>query len=515
MKKHQLRNMFIKTAIALTMMISAAWLSGCSRQQAETEQKVVHVSEYGNDETGTGTWYAPYATISHAAETEPGSLILVGGGEYEPFELGPGCSGSEDSPTVIRPAEGAKVVIPVEDEAGIFLKNVQNISVEGLETVGGVYAIEYLSTPEAGQQILSNISIRNCRVHDVRGEHGICVYARNDLAPVTNLTIEGCEVYDCECHWSESMVINGNVDGFLIEGNKIHDNNNIGIDMIGFEGMAFHQDEAGGINPYDADYVRNGICRNNFVYNISTEGNEVYYEDGEYDLCAGGIYVDGGQNIEIFNNFIFNCDIGLEVATEHSPDDNELFKVSGIHVHDNVIADCTGWAGIVFGGYDKDLGFTEDCVFDYNTLIDNVYQIVVQRSQNNRVCSNLILGGEEGIHFEYLVWGDSLVNEISGNAASGIMNEESWSEVFGTVYPDRSETKDGFRSLVEDTGSRFVPDKEMTAVYKAQITRKRWNNLKERVKSWFDRYFGEPEEENAEEENAAEENVEEENAEEE
>ena len=435
MKKHQLRNMFIKTAIALTMMISAAWLSGCSRQQAEMEQKVVHVSEYGNDETGTGTWYAPYATISHAAETEPGSLILVGGGEYEPFELGPGCSGSEDSPTVIRPAEGAKVVIPVEDEAGIFLKNVQNISVEGLETVGGVYAIEYLSTPEAGQQILSNISIRNCRVHDVRGEHGICVYARNDLAPVTNLTIEGCEVYDCECHWSESMVINGNV--------------------------------------------------------------------------------DGGQNIEIYNNFIFNCDIGVEVATEHSPDDNELFKVSGINVHDNVIADCTGWAGIVFGGYDKDLGFTEDCVFDYNTLIDNVYQIVVQRSQNNRVCSNLILGGEEGIHFEYLVWGDSLVNEISGNAASGIMNEESWSEVFGTVYPDRSETKDGFRSLVEDTGSRFVPDKEMTAVYKAQITRKRWNNLKERVKSWFDRYFGEPEEENAEEENAAEENVEEENAEEE
>ena len=79
------------------------------------------------------------------------------------------------------------------------------------------------------------------------------------------------------------------------------------------------------------------------------------------------------------------------------------------------------------------------------------------------------------------------------------MNEESWSEVFGTVYPDRLETKDGFRSLVEDTGSRFVPDKEMTAVYKAQITRKRWNNLKERVKSWFDRYFGEPEEENAEE----------------
>ena len=84
---------------------------------------------------------------------------------------------------------------------GILLKNVHNISIEGLETLGGTYAVEYVSTPEAGKQALSNISIRNCIVHGVRGEHGICVYARNDLAPVTNLTIEGCEVYDCECYW--------------------------------------------------------------------------------------------------------------------------------------------------------------------------------------------------------------------------------------------------------------------------------------------------------------------------
>ncbi|MBQ6635193.1 MAG: hypothetical protein IJH81_02340 [Lachnospiraceae bacterium] len=27
---------------------------------------------------------------------------------------------------------------------------------------------------------------------------------------------------------------NGNIDGFLIQGNKVHDNNNIGIDMIAF-----------------------------------------------------------------------------------------------------------------------------------------------------------------------------------------------------------------------------------------------------------------------------------------
>ena len=70
-------NRLLKAAIAFAIMITAIGLSGCSTRQTETKQRVVHVAEYGNDETGTGTWYAPYATISHAAETAPGSLILV------------------------------------------------------------------------------------------------------------------------------------------------------------------------------------------------------------------------------------------------------------------------------------------------------------------------------------------------------------------------------------------------------------------------------------------------------
>ena len=37
---------------------------------------------------------------------------------------------------------------------------------------------------------------------------------------------------------SEALVVNGNVKDFRIEGNKVHDTNNIGIDVIGFEGTA-------------------------------------------------------------------------------------------------------------------------------------------------------------------------------------------------------------------------------------------------------------------------------------
>ncbi len=426
----------------------------------------VHVAVSGNDESGKGTQDAPYATVPAAAAAAPGSTIVVHEGDYGPILLGSECSGTETAPTVIRPAESERVVIHAEGGTGIYLANVCHISIEGLETEGGTHGIEYESTREAGEQPLRDINIRDCVVHGVRGVHGICVYARNDLAPVEDLTIEGCEVYDCECGSSESMVLNGNVDGFLIADNVVHDNDNIGIDMIGFEGTAKHPDEDGGGNAYEVDMVRNGVCTGNVVYNISTEGNSAYFEGGEYDPSADGIYVDGGQNIEIYDNFIFKCDIGLEVATEHSPDDNELFRVSGVNVHDNVIADCMGWTGICFGGYDENLGFTEDCTFEHNTLVDNATQIGVQRSRNNRVSANLVVGGEVGVEFSEDCREEDMVNDISGNAFCEVEDEESCAAEFGGTYQDRADVSDGFRSLIDGVGSRFVPDREMMEAYR-------------------------------------------------
>ena len=477
MKKLSLSKKIIFTLIVVILSLGA---TACGAQPAKqneqtadqkeqtTKQNEVHVAVEGNDESGNGSEDAPYASISKAAEANPGSLIIVHGGDYFPVELGPDCSGSQDSPTIIRAMEGEKVVIVGEGGKVIALKNVRNISIEGLETEGGTHGIEYSSTREAGEEPLSNITIRNCKVHGVRGIHGINVYANNDLAPVSDLTIEGCEVYDCECGSSESLVLNGNIDGFLIAENVIHDNNNIGIDMIGFEGLAMHSEENTDKNPYEFDQTRNGICRDNLIYNISTEGNSYYFEDGEYDPCADGIYVDGGKDIEIYNNFIFNCDIGIEVATEHKPEENELFKVSGIRVHDNVIADCKGYTALCFGGYDKDLGFTEECEFDHNTLVDNECQIAVQRSRDNKIHANLILGGESGVEFCEECDKKDMVNDISGNVAAEIGDEESWSSEYGKAYADRTEMADGFRSLIKDVGSGFVPDKEMQELYEKE-----------------------------------------------
>ena len=66
---------------------------------------------------------------------------------------------------------------------------------------------------------------------------------------------------------SETMSINGNVQYWTVSNNLIHDNNNIGIDAIGFEGTS----------PNSAtDQARDGSIVGNTVYNITSYGNPAY-----------------------------------------------------------------------------------------------------------------------------------------------------------------------------------------------------------------------------------------------
>ncbi|GAH41211.1 unnamed protein product, partial [marine sediment metagenome] len=94
------------------------------------------------------------------------------------------------------------------------------------------------------------------------------------------------------------------VENFTVVGNLIHDNNNIGIDAIGYEGTS----------PQAAyDRARNGVISGNTVYNITSFGNPDY---GNV-YAADGIYVDGGTHIVIERNTVHDSDLNVELASEH------------------------------------------------------------------------------------------------------------------------------------------------------------------------------------------------------
>ena len=164
--------------------------------------------------------------------------------------------------------------------------------------------------------------------------------------------IDGNEVHHLKTGSSESLVVNGNVTNFRITHNVVHDNNNIGIDVIGFERTA--PDPA-------VDQARDGVVSGNLVYNITSRGNPAYGNDESSD----GIYVDGGTRILIEQNVIHDVDFGIELASEHKDR-----ATSYITARNNLIYH-GHTAGVSIGGYAPERGHTEHCTVVNNTLYDN------------------------------------------------------------------------------------------------------------------------------------------------
>jgi parallel beta-helix repeat protein len=132
----------------------------------------------------------------------------------------------------------------------------------------------------------------------------------------------------------------------------VHDNDNIGMDFIGFEGE----------NPNPAlDRARDGTVVGNLVYNIDSYGNPAYGED----RSADGIYVDGGTNIIVERNIVHHSNIGIELASEHAGKDTSYITVRNNFVYSNT------QVGIAFGGYDEERGSTQYCNIVNNTLFNN------------------------------------------------------------------------------------------------------------------------------------------------
>jgi hypothetical protein len=146
--------------------------------------------------------------------------------------------------------------------------------------------------------------------------------------------------------------VDGNVTNFVITHNIVHDNDNIGIDVIGFEG----------VSPNPAyDYARNGLVAQNTVYNITSYGNPAY--GNQY--AADGIYVDGGSQVIVERNSVSTTDLAIEVASEHSG------RVSSYVTVRNNLLYKNNSVGISIGGYASNVGGTDHCTIVNNSLLQN------------------------------------------------------------------------------------------------------------------------------------------------
>ena len=91
----------------------------------------------------------------------------------------------------------------------------------------------------------SNVQIVNNHIHDITTTAhttpsacasdalGLAVYGNKAPGSIASLVISGNELNAMKTGCSETMTLNGNVDGFTVTSNLVHDNDNIGIDAIG------------------------------------------------------------------------------------------------------------------------------------------------------------------------------------------------------------------------------------------------------------------------------------------
>ncbi|MDP9161475.1 MAG: right-handed parallel beta-helix repeat-containing protein, partial [Acidobacteriota bacterium] len=212
------------------------------------------------------------------------------------------------------------------------------------------------------------------------------VYGTRAPASLNHIMISGNELNKLKTGCSESLALDGNVDRFTVTNNLIHDNNNIGIDVAGFFGIA---------PDTRYDQARNGLITRNTVYNISSNGNPSYPSNC---WCSDGIYVDGGFNITIERNLIHNDDLGIEIASE-----NAGHVASYVTARNNLIYFGNS-SGLSIGGFSGSVGGSDHITLMNNTLFHNdgkntgsgEFQIQYHAT-NNVFKNNIVYAGSQAL----------------------------------------------------------------------------------------------------------------------
>jgi hypothetical protein len=322
-----------------------------------------YVSKSGSD-LNSGSFTAPWLTIQHAANTvTAGATVYVENGVYNESVNFPN-SGTSSSPITFASYSGETAII---DGTGLSVSGTQgliNIVNQSYLTVSGFEIRNYTTssaspTPAgvwitgggAGLQILNNLVHNITTTSEKNGNaFGIAVYGTSST-PISNLTISGNQVYNLKTGSSESVNVDGNVTNFTISNNIVHDNDNIGIDAIGFEG----------VGPSGSDQARYGEISGNTVYNISGIKNPG--EGDSYD--ADGLYCDGCEYVVFERNTVYACDLDMEAASEHKGHSS-----SYVTIRNNVFYDANT-VGVSIGGYSNTVGASDHVVIVNNTLYNN------------------------------------------------------------------------------------------------------------------------------------------------
>ena len=291
----------------------------------------VYVSTGGADSPGRGDAANPYRTIVYAVQQAlAGSIIYIASGTYNES------TGVDINKPLTLVKNGTLPVIidatnrttPVANKYMLAIINTSNVIINGLTFQN--------FTDSSGKAIWilgnsSNDTIRNCILTNIGWiSNNLTQKPPNGSVATNAIRVEGSTatamfsvavlnnvVTNCATGWGEAITITGNVDGFLIESNSVHEIANIGIVAAGNYSYI--------TAPSAVNYARNGIIRNNEVYNCMSA-----------IATSAGIYLDGSANCIVERNKVYQNGAGISIGGEQ-PTGIGASPSSGHRLYNNLV----------------------------------------------------------------------------------------------------------------------------------------------------------------------------------
>lgn len=301
----------------------------------------------GNDANNGTSAATALLTVQKGLDkaSSPGDIILVSAGTYKQ-NLVWKFSGTAAAKITLQKNGSGTVYLKSADASAspvLQITNFSNIIVDGFTITRDNVKnnAQGILVNSSGSTFMQNIEIKNCVFTGInwsanpntkpsasQNSQPFIVYGRSSQA-IQNISVHDCDFNNNITGQSEVCSFNSNIDGFSATSNILHDNTNIAIDVIGFEG------ENSNVN---LDQAHNGIIANNVFY-----VNQSPYAEG------ASIYVDGGKAVLIENNLIRDGDYGIEISAENDKS-TIAFETQDITVRNNLIYNCRS-AGLKIGNY--------------------------------------------------------------------------------------------------------------------------------------------------------------------
>ncbi|HEU4717355.1 MAG TPA: choice-of-anchor Q domain-containing protein, partial [Bacteroidia bacterium] len=205
-----------------------------------------------------------------------------------------------------------------------------------------------------------HITIRGNSIHDISfsanpgdpvtantKSHPVLVTGNDTAIAISNVLITGNEIFNCRTGVSDAVYISGNVDGFSVNANRVHDVSNDGIVVAGHTGSCADAAD---------DCPRNGDLRWNNTWDCVAGSASV-----------AGISIDGAKKITVENNLSFGNGFGIEVTCRKTGETSSDIIVRNNIVYNNLEG------GLIIGGYNYPAGsgMVVSSSFTNNTIVNN------------------------------------------------------------------------------------------------------------------------------------------------